>query len=80
MRGKKRARRKRDDAGRRDARMMFGGFVMLLMELVVKIMKEFDGYLLVMVMCVCKDFEVMGRENDELWFELLIKFESRALM
>ena len=79
-RGKKRARRKRDDAGRRDARTTFGGFATLPTELVVKIMKELDGYSLAMATCACKDFEATGRENDELWLELLIKLEPRALM
>jgi hypothetical protein len=55
-RGKKRARRKRDDAGRRDARTTFGGFATLPTELVVKIMKELDGYSLAMATCACKDF------------------------
>ena len=50
-RGKKRARRKRDDAGRRDARTTFGGFATLPTELVVKIMKELDGYSLAMATC-----------------------------
>ena len=46
----------------------------------MKIMKELDGYSLAMATCACKDFEATGRENDELWLELLIKLEPRALM
>ena len=79
-RGKKRARRQRDDPGRRDARTTFGEFATLPTELVVKIMKELDGYSLAMAMCACKDFEATGRGNDELWLELLLKLEPRALM